>query len=213
MKRNGIIGFSVITLLISSCNFKKNSDNIQSSPDTTNTPLNQTNDVNIQPNDSSLIVQFNQFYRALVTKDNKTINQFIIPEIGFTIIYSEGAMPQVTNTNDIINFTTGSDKSLYEIVQFPSINLTFGDLPKITCEGTKIYEREGAFISNKQNIFLEQRLWEYADFNESEKKLFTQWAKQITHTVLITGNGYYGIQFIEGKLKVLFMDFRIPCSA
>jgi hypothetical protein len=208
MKLSGILGISLIFIFFA-CSPQGNSEN--------NKLINESNKdfIKVSLSDSSLnifIKEFSKFYNAFKNKDNKSLNNYIDPEHGFLLIYSEGAMPQVSSTNDLIGFTTNSGNEIDKLVSFPELNLKMDILPKVDCNNISFYDKTGSYFSN-ENPTADQELWIYGNFNKNENDYFKKVANGLTFNVVITGHGRYGVEFNNNKLKVVFIDIRKPCNA
>jgi hypothetical protein len=207
MKLSGIIGVSFLVILFS-CSHQNNSSK-------ENEIGNEKVSTTVNFPDSSLnhfIKEFSNFYYAFKNKEHKTLNNYIDPDHGFVIIYSEGAMPQVSSTDNLTSFTTSSDKQIYDLIDFPDIALKNEDLPRVDCNSNFFYDKSGSYFSY-ENPTAQQEMWIYGNFNENEKDYFKKVASTLTFNVVITGHGRYGVEFKNNKLKVIFIDIRKPCNA
>lgn len=211
MKLNGILGVSIM-LFVAACQSTTNKkDNVaEIKNDTVVTVSNDnTNDTAVS---NAFRKDFLNFYLAFKNKDQKTINKYIDPNYGFVIIYSEGAMPQVSSTDNLVDFTTNTDRVIHEFVTFPDINLLNENLPKVDCNKSSFYDKTGSYFSS-ENFTLQQEMWIYGNFSENEKVSFKKAAQDLTYNVVITGHGRYGVQYSNNKLKVIFIDLRKPCNS
>jgi hypothetical protein len=148
----------------------------------------------------------------LQKQDYQTVNKYIDKNAGLYIIYSDGAMPQVEHVYAINKFKTKSNKAIESFIFKSLPSKPIEDmLPNVVCESTP-YNKEGIFGS-KVNVFAENPVWEYTDLNEKEKQAAQFASQNITYTIINTHDYVYCFGELEGEVKLLFLDLRIPCSA
>jgi len=211
MKKNGFIGISLIALVLVACNNISNK-NESTQVVTKDTILHNDTLQSKTNNADNLLTQFNLFYAAISEKKIEQLSSFIDNQQGVILIYADGAMPQISKTKNIVEFKTPSGKSFFDIVKFPTINLINDTFPKVNCDTPAFYDKEGAYY-NTENRIAQQAVWSSTNLSSKEKNEMQQLAVGLTYNILITGNALYGITYTNGKLKIVFIDFRKPCNA
>ena len=163
------------------------------------------------------IHQFNWFYSAFAhaaTSGNDTLFDVVIhPEHGLWIIHSEGAVPQFTHVNHILEYKKTDGKSILPFERDAMMNVPKEeDLPVVNCDSKNFYSKSGCFTS-MENKFAEQKIWKYAGLPADKDKEIEELASTITRTVINTENYRFYFSLINGSWYLTFMDIRRPCEA
>lgn len=150
---------------------------------------------------------FLEIHKALESGDFQIIDKYIDVNTGLYVIYSNGAMPKAAHIYKIEQFKAISSYTFKEL----AYDFKEEDLPKVVCENNP-YNKQGIF-GNPVNFYAENPVWEYTDLNEKEKQAAQFAAQQITYTIINTEGYVYCFGEINGNVRLLFIDLRIPCSA
>lgn len=139
--------------------------------------------------------------------------KFIDPANGVYMIESDGAMPQMTNVKDINTFKTLQGKAFCTIPLDDMIcELKEEELPKPDCDSKTFYNKTGCF-TREENIFKEEKIWQYCHLTPDEEKKVSRMAAGITRVVVNTKNYRYYFSLVNGSWFISFVDLRRPCQA
>jgi hypothetical protein len=200
----------IIILLFFSCKNEKKSTNLNS----TKTKIEKQNIQlpNVNGEISNEKIEILTIINAFEKKDEKTINEFINPSIGFYIIPGPGTFLHFEKL-DKINFTNpyikyhkfGNFKETkYQIIQTDKF-------PQYSCENQK-WDKYGLFLirgnSNIFNKILQKQIFGgqkiEANSNEIAKKI-----DSITETVFLTKKNsdiIFGFTKINGQIALTYLD-------
>lgn len=162
---------------------------------------------------------FLDFQTAIFNEDFETFNQFIDPERGVYIIENPGAMPKLTQVKDIRYYKREpGEQSFFTIKdRLQSCKLKEEALPVLNCEAAAGenagYNKEGCFVADAAE-FRNSGIHKFAELPQAEIALIESTLPLVQKTVLQTASSYrFHFGLVNGKLKVLFIDLRLPCSA
>lgn len=166
---------------------------------------------------STDITQFEWIYSSFVaaaTKDSTAFDVFINKETGLWIIYSTGAVPQMTNVKSIAWFKDNMGQNLIPLNRDKMICTPSEDpLPTIECDSKNFWSKSGCFTS-ETNTFKTERTWDYVHLGDSDSKKVEELAGKITRVVINTEmNMRFYFTEVNGTWYLVFLDLRQPCSA
>jgi hypothetical protein len=197
--------FIITTMFLASCNNERK--DVQHEPARDTTVVKSEN-----------IIDFSDVYRdffySIIEKRADAFNKYIHPSQGLYVIESQGALPTITNTNDISRFRTVNDqKSFFDFdLNKVGYEMIKDSLPKVDCDkAPTFYSKEGSF-TQETNLLAESKIWE-TNSNENENDKIKTAAESVKMTVINTANYRYYFSQIDGKWYITFIDMRRPCAA
>jgi hypothetical protein len=163
------------------------------------------------------IKQFNWFYSAFAhaaTTGNDTMFDVVInPVYGLWIIHSEGAVPNYTHVNHILEFKKANGKGILPFDRDAMMSVPKEEaLPVVDCESKDLYNKKGCFTS-LQNSFYQQKTWKHASLPPEKDRAIEASAATITRTVINTENYRFYFSLIDGSWYLTFLDIMRPCEA
>ncbi|GAA4149912.1 hypothetical protein GCM10022217_02390 [Chryseobacterium ginsenosidimutans] len=203
--------FSIfLILLFFSCKNEKKSINSNSSK--TEVEKQNINLPNVNREKNNEKTEILTIINAFEKKDEKTLNEFINPSVGFYIIPGPGTLLHFDKQNKISfknpnieyhNFGN-PEETEYQIIQT-------NKFPKYSCENQK-WDKNGLFlIRGNSNVFsniLEMQILGGQKIEPNNKEMATR-IDSITETIFLTkkdGDIIFGFAKIDGQLILTYLD-------
>jgi hypothetical protein len=163
------------------------------------------------------IKEFNWMYSgfmdAATDGGDSKFNVFIHPKHGLWIIHSDGATPKFTHVMKINEYLDAKGLEIIPMNRQAMMCAPKDEaLPVVDCNSKDFYNKPGCY-TQQQNIFAQEKIWQYAGLNADQDKEVAQLASTITRTVINTETYRFYFSLIDGAWYLTFIDIRKPCEA
>jgi len=201
--------FFITNLLFVACSSSPAEAN---SRDTTNLALELSEELKSPAEYDQFLWIYSAFIYELTSSDSvMQLNKYISKEHRLTIIYAEGALPEVKRTESFkdlfaMNFVVLKDTNLRS--ETPKQE----SLPNRNCDQPTGWNKTGCY-TQEINPIKDTDLWTVAGLREEEIKSIRTSATTITRTVIHTRGVTFYFSLIQGTWYLTFIDLRPNCAA
>lgn len=164
---------------------------------------------------------FGQFFTVLQAADTAALNRFIHPQLGIWLIEQPGAVPKMTQVNDISAFKREYQERAFFTVaeEMKECDLSEESFPTFDCAdmnyeaGETGYSKDGCFVW-KPDKFQKSGYWDYANLVPSQIRQIKVTLPLVRRSVLHTNTSFeFHFGFVDQQWRLLFAKLIYPCSA